>query len=232
MVVIPLTSLIFLNWRICKALQSRKTFRASLQVRNINSENSKEREVTVSQILIAIVIIFVICHLFKVGRAKCMSIDELLGEVNCRSRLPFQVIAIGYEVISFVHHGPDQVMYPLWMHIIINLNHVALAANAAINIAIYICKDKKFRNACLNVMGMLCLKKNRTPEDVREASRSRCRIEQHDNQISNRDDKEEGRQQLLMVISSTCSPNQHHNLETSKKRRDNCCHLGVQEMST
>ncbi len=50
------------------------------------------------------------------------------------------------EVVThFNHpHGKNPFL-PFWVEMVINLNHVALAFNAAINIVIYICKDKTFR---------------------------------------------------------------------------------------
>ncbi len=65
--------------------------------------------------------------------------------------LIYQVIVVGYEAIThFKQSGEDNDEeggggYPLWVELVINLNHVALAFNAAINIVIYICKDKTFR---------------------------------------------------------------------------------------
>lgn len=61
-------------------------------------------------------------------------------------------MVVSYEVIAHFYYGAtNQQPYPLWVEIVINLNHVALALNAAINIAIYICKDQKFRTACSDV---------------------------------------------------------------------------------
>ena len=42
--------------------------------------------------------------------------------------------------------------FPLWIEIVINLNHVALGINAAMNIVVYIYKDLKFRQACIDLI--------------------------------------------------------------------------------
>ena len=50
------------------------------------------------------------------------------------------------EVITHFYSSHDDFSPPpLWVELTINFNHVALAFNAAINIVIYICKDKTFR---------------------------------------------------------------------------------------
>jgi HAMP domain-containing protein len=81
MVVIPLLSLVFLNWRIYRAIKTRERFRANLKQKNAsrdvqspnNEENSerakrkKERELTISKILVTIVVMFFICQSFKVS---------------------------------------------------------------------------------------------------------------------------------------------------------------------
>ncbi len=76
MVVIPFVSLLILNWQIHRAIQKREAFKASLGVaRNAHPavsgcKPSKERDVTVGQVLVAIVVMFLICQSFKV-RAHC-----------------------------------------------------------------------------------------------------------------------------------------------------------------
>ena len=50
-----------------------------------------------------------------------------------------------------------QSYYPAWVEIVINLNHLALVMNAAFNIAIYVCKDNKFRNHCIQLC--ICISK-------------------------------------------------------------------------
>ena len=66
-----------------------------------------------------------------------------------------QVVAVGHEVFSHVssssgdHPSPFP---PVWVEVVINLNHVALFVNASVNIVIYICKDKTFRRAFTNML--------------------------------------------------------------------------------
>ena len=52
---------------------------------------------------------------------------------------------VSYEVVNHFQGSVHTGGYPFWVELVINLNHVALAFNAAINIVIYICKDKTFR---------------------------------------------------------------------------------------
>ncbi len=152
MVIIPFISLVVLNWRIHMAIKRREAFRATLSASNNanasrtqkagppppqagggltktdanDQKGSKEREVTISQILVLIVIIFLVCQSFK-------------------------VVVVGYEVFShFNSDGGGN--FPFWIEVVINLNHVALATNAAMNIAVYICKDTKFRKACIEML--------------------------------------------------------------------------------
>ena len=74
MVIIPFVALVGLNWQIHKALKKREEFKASL-ARSIpttankdheEDRHKKERDLTVTQILVAIVIMFFICQSFKV----------------------------------------------------------------------------------------------------------------------------------------------------------------------
>ena len=71
MVLLPLFLLIFLNAQIHKALKKREEFKASL-TRAIPSsredeDKKKERDFTVTKILVAIVVMFCICQSFKVS---------------------------------------------------------------------------------------------------------------------------------------------------------------------
>lgn len=65
MILIPLLSLCFLNYKIHKAIKTREQFKATVTVSRANA-NNKERDVTIGQILLAIVIMFFVCHIFKV----------------------------------------------------------------------------------------------------------------------------------------------------------------------
>ena len=63
------------------------------------------------------------------------------------------MVVVSYEVFSYL--GPETESpgdYHFWVEVVINLNHVALAVNAAVNIVIYICKDKKFRAAFVELL--------------------------------------------------------------------------------
>ncbi len=65
------------------------------------------------------------------------------------------MIVVCYEVITHFNKGGEGgggAGYPFWVEVVINLNHVALAFNAAVNIVIYICKDKTFRKACASLL--------------------------------------------------------------------------------
>ena len=64
---------------------------------------------------------------------------------------------VSYEV--FNHLTDDNPEFPAWIEILIPLNHVALATNAALNIVIYICKDKKFRKACIELLCPMWLRR-------------------------------------------------------------------------
>ena len=64
---------------------------------------------------------------------------------------------VSYEV--FNHLTDDNSPFPAWIEILIPLNHVALATNAALNIVIYICKDKKFRKACIELLCPMWLRR-------------------------------------------------------------------------
>jgi len=67
---------------------------------------------------------------------------------------------VGFEVVSHFTSPDGQIQYyPTWVELVINLNHVALALNAAFNIVIYICKDKTFRSACADIAVPNCVKR-------------------------------------------------------------------------
>ena len=69
-----------------------------------------------------------------------------------------QVIVVSYEVFNHLTDIPDS--FPAWIEVLILLNHVALATNAALNIVIYICKDKKFRKVCIELLCPMQLRRN------------------------------------------------------------------------
>ena len=71
---------------------------------------------------------------------------------------------VSYEVFNhLMDDGSDgsngSAGFPVWIEILIPLNHVALATNAALNIVIYICKDKKFRKACIELICPMWLRR-------------------------------------------------------------------------
>ena len=65
---------------------------------------------------------------------------------------------VSYEVFNDIMEQEEG--FPAWIEIIIPLNHVALATNAALNIVIYICKDKKFRKVCIELLCPMRLRRN------------------------------------------------------------------------
>ena len=65
---------------------------------------------------------------------------------------------VSYEVFNDLMEQGEG--FPAWIEIIISLNHVALATNAALNIVIYICKDKKFRKVCIELLCPMQLRRN------------------------------------------------------------------------
>jgi hypothetical protein len=123
---------------------------------------------------------------------------------------------VTYEVITYLYKECDKEQgYPFWVEVVINLNHVALAFNAAINIAIYICKDSKFRSACIDLIPWraICghLRRNSSNNNKSGAHRRR----RHENDNVN----EHERQQRSMVFleiengggdSKMSSPMQSH----------------------
>merc|ERR1712117_862549 len=102
------------------AVENSRTATSAGKVRGglTTESGDQRREVTISQILVIIVVVFLLTQSFK--------------------------------VFNHLTDIPDS--FPAWIEVLILLNHVALATNAALNIVIYICKDKKFRRECLQLV--------------------------------------------------------------------------------
>eukprot|EP00095_Tigriopus_kingsejongensis_P005688 maker-scaffold158_size296719-snap-gene-1.19 protein:Tk05688 transcript:maker-scaffold158_size296719-snap-gene-1.19-mRNA-1 annotation:"hypothetical protein Y032_0065g3677" len=139
----PIALLLVLNWKIHQAVKLKEQRKALLLTsngipspgnsvanhsgrfhgtsRSLNNSPHTDKETTVTKILVAIVVIFIVCHSVK-------------------------VVLVVLEIMTMLMHGTN--FQAGWMsEILMNLNHVALAFNASVNVIIYIHKDRQFRNA-------------------------------------------------------------------------------------
>lgn len=130
-VILPLLLLGSLNYKIYLAIKKRDQFLSQLNSSSSREQQTGEKhsERAASRILLTIVIIFFICHIFK-------------------------VVIIAYEVAKQFsgNFNYEKHYFPFWVELLLEMNHVALAFNASVNIGIYIYNDQRFRKA---VMGLV-----------------------------------------------------------------------------
>ena len=114
----PLISLVYLNWKIYKGVKSP----ASLFEEQDKRQQKKENEL--AKVLIGIVMLFIICHTFRVA----VEIDNMVG-----SNLLEECYKRGL---------PDST---LWVLVVDPLSEFMMVFNCAANMVVYCCLNANFR---------------------------------------------------------------------------------------
>lgn len=153
-VLIILNSLIF-RWvevvlmfdalRVYLLFVSRTISKATKLHNAISS--TKRRDHSVAMMLIAIVVVFIICHSLRFATLK-------QPKYTCRyTYLSVRSVINTYECYQMVRYG-ELKYWPDWIQYLVHFNHFGLVVNSSINILIYSCKDEKFLNVLLITIGM------------------------------------------------------------------------------
>ena len=116
--IFPLISLVYLNWKIYKGVKSP----TSLFEEQDKRQQKKENEL--AKVLIGIVMLFIICHTFRVA----IEIDNMVGS---------KVLEECYE-----RGLPEST---LWAIVVDPLSEFMMVFNCAANMVIYCCLNANFR---------------------------------------------------------------------------------------
>ena len=116
--IFPLISLVYLNWKIYKGVKSP----AALFEEHDKRQQKKENEL--AKVLIGIVILFIICHTFRVA----IEIDNMTG-----------------SKILDECHKLKLPTFTLWTIIVDPLSEFMMVFNSAANMVVYCCLNENFR---------------------------------------------------------------------------------------
>ena len=117
--IIPLASLVYLNMKIYNGLKVPP----SLYEKKEKNESDAEKDW--AKVLIGIVMIFIICHMFRV----VIEIDNMVGSA----------------IAEKCYHA-GKYSFTLWSIIVDPLSEIMMVLNSATNMLIYTCLSKSFRN--------------------------------------------------------------------------------------
>ena len=117
--IFPLASLVYLNMKIYNGLKAPP----SLYEKKEKNESDAEKDW--AKVLIGIVMIFIICHMFRV----VIEIDNMVGSA----------------IAEKCYHA-GKYSFTLWSIIVDPLSEVMMVLNSATNMLIYTCLSKSFRN--------------------------------------------------------------------------------------
>ena len=121
--IFPLSALVYLNLKIYKGLK----FPPSLNFHQ-NNKMTSNVEKDWAKVLTGIVVIFIVCHTFRV----VIEIDNMIKA---------EVIERCFLAGKFT--------YTLWSIIVDPLSEIMMVFNSSINMLIYTCLSKRFRNHLL-----------------------------------------------------------------------------------
>jgi len=125
--LMPMLILATLNWLIYRAVSSARAHHVTLM--SMSSSSSHRRDNTMSTVLTSIVLIFVICH------------------------TPKAILNL-YEVYQDIFHPfEEKPELKLFLDIVINISHLLIVTNSAVNIVVYFLKDFKFRAVLWSLCG-------------------------------------------------------------------------------
>ena len=134
--IFPLSALVYLNIKIYKGLK----FPPSLIKENDEIQSSLEKDW--AKVLIGIVIIFVMCHAFRV----VIEIDNMFGS---------ETVELCYRAGKYT--------YTLWSIIVDPLSEVMMVFNSSLNMLIYTCLSKSFRRHLV----LCCRNESSKPHNTR-----------------------------------------------------------------
>ena len=109
--IVPFLGLFFCNIMV---------FRQMKQLTRFLDQSKSKKEYELARVLVVIVLVFIICHIPRLG----LNLDESINSEN------------------YCHYEPS-----LWMISCLVINKMFLAINSSTNVLIYGCLNKKFRSA-------------------------------------------------------------------------------------
>ena len=137
--IFPLLSLTYLNWRIYSGIKSPTIL---FEEQDKRQQQKKENEL--ARVLIGIVMLFIVCHAFRV----IIEIDNMVGA----------------EVVEVCHRA-ELPEFTLWSIVVDPLSEFMMVFNSAANMIIYCCLNANFRKLifpCVLRSQQSCLNWNAT----------------------------------------------------------------------
>ena len=116
--VIPLSSSVYLNWKLHKAVHSPPTLLEE------DEKRLQRDDQELAQVLIGIVVIFIVCNTFRV----IIEIDNMIGSKTVEEC-----------------HKAGKPQFSLWSIIVGPLSEFMMVLNSSINMVIYSCLNASFR---------------------------------------------------------------------------------------
>ena len=116
--VIPLSSSVYLNWKLHKAVHSPPTLLEE------DEKRLQRDDQELAQVLIGIVVIFIVCNTFRV----IIEIDNMIGSKTVEEC-----------------HKAGKPQFSLWSIIVGPLSEFMMVLNSSINMIIYCCLNENFR---------------------------------------------------------------------------------------
>ena len=118
--IIPLTSLIYLNWNIYHGVRHSSI----ISKPGVDRQQRREKELNLAKVLVVIVVVFIICHTFRV----IIEIDNMIVSENATACLE-----------------ANQPAFSLWSEIVDYLSETTMIINSSANMVIYCCLNELFR---------------------------------------------------------------------------------------
>jgi hypothetical protein len=128
--VFPISSLIYYNFKIYKAMRLSFTNvvgQGAAQYSRNKQENSLVR------VMIGIVVVFIICHSLR-GPVYIYILVKLQAVHDCQNT------------------GSVPYLGPVWFYLLLAVNYVLLGLNSSVNMIIYCCINSNFRRHLLSIV--------------------------------------------------------------------------------
>ena len=120
--IIPLSSLIYFNWKIYKGIK----FPPTLLQQDDDRKRRREQDYDLAKVLIGIVVTFISCHTFRVV-------------------IEFHNIMVHGEAFECAKAGLR--VFSMWSILIDYLSDFMLGLNSSVNMIIYCCLNSTFRKS-------------------------------------------------------------------------------------
>ena len=128
--VFPISSLIYYNFKIYKAIRSSST---DIVGQGATQYSRNKQENSLVRVMIGIVVVFIICHSLR-GPIYIYILVKLQAVQNCSNA------------------GSVTFLGPLWFYLLLSVNHVLFGINSSVNMIIYCCINSNFRRHLLSIV--------------------------------------------------------------------------------